>query len=85
MDGIKGDALALERIEHQLVGGPEVGFGIGIGAKPVLIADQDKEVVRMAAQEGERSDGSRHEAELIVAIYLFVGRLTQDGAVAVDE
>ena len=85
VDGIEGDALAFQYVEHEVLCGPEGVFGIAVCAKPVLIAHHHKKEVGVLTQETKGTDGSGHEAELLEAIYLFVSRLTKDSAVAVDE
>ena len=85
MDGIEGDTLAFQYVEHEVLRRPEGILRIAFRAKPILIADNNEEEVRMLTQETQGADGTRHKAELLEAVYLFVGRFLKDCPVAVDE
>ena len=83
--GIEIHAFAMQYVKHKLMGGQEVAFGIGFRPEAVLIGHHDKLIIGVLAQEAQCADGSRHEAELLEAVDLLVGRLHQNGSVAVYE
>ena len=75
----------MQYVKHKLMGGQEVAFGIGFRPEAVLIGHHDKLIIGVLAQEAQCADGSRHETELQEAVDLLVGRLHQNGSVAVYE
>ena len=78
-------ALAVQNLQHQVVGRPEVGFGVGGCAQSVLVRHHHEQVVGVVAQEAQGREDAGHEAELLERIYLLVLGFAQDGAVAVYE
>ncbi len=85
VDGVELHALALQDVEHQVLRGPEVGFGIRGSSQSVLIAHHHKQIVSVLAQETECRDATGQEVELLEAVDLLVLRFAENGAVAVDE
>ncbi len=85
MDGIERHAFTFQDIQHQIVRGPEVGFGIALRAQSVLVAHHHQFIIGVLAQETECRDYTGQKLELLVTVYLFVGGFHQDGAVAVYE
>ena len=80
----KVDVLAGERVEHEAVGGPEGVLGKARRAQPVLVADEHRfEVERHDLPQG--GDDVWQKGEFRERVNLLVGRLAQNGAVAVDE
>ena len=78
------DALALEHLQHEIVGTVEARARICLAAEAVLVAD-DHEFEPGIAQLQQRRDHAADETQLVVGVDLEVGRLLDQGAVAVDE
>ena len=78
-------AFALQRIEDEVMHGPEGILGECVGTQSVLIADHHELVVGMLSQEYQVTYGARHEFQFLEGVYLFVSRFLDDGAVAVNE
>ncbi len=80
----EGDALALKDLQHQIIGAIEAGARVAVAAEAILVGD-DHELVAGIPQLQQRRDHLRHEAQLLVGVDLEIGRLLDEGAVAVDE
>src|SRR5690606_29996293 len=81
---LEDDALAFQQLHQQAVRGLEVLARERRGAEAVLIADHHQPVAGVA-QPQQRRQHAGHEAQLVEAVDLEVGRLLDQGAVAVDE
>ena len=85
-DVVEGDALALERLQHFVVGRPESILGEGRGAEAVLVRDDDELEVQVFADKVEVAEDLGVELQLLQAIQLVIdGGLDDERAVAVDE
>ena len=82
-DFVKLHAFALQRIENEVLYGPEGVFRKGFGAQSVLIAHHDKLIVSMLAQESEAADSLGYKLQFLEGINLFVLGFTNQGAVTV--
>lgn len=78
------DALALEDLQHQIVGAVEGGLRIGVGPESVLIGD-DHELVSRIAQPQQCRHHVLHETDFLIGVDLEIGRLLDQGSVAIDE
>src|SRR5690606_8381660 len=78
------DALALEYLQHEVVGAVETLAWIGLAAQPVLVAD-DPELEAGVAQLQHGRDHAAHEAQLLVGVDLEIRGFLDQGAVAIDE
>ena len=78
-------ALSTENVEHKVVRRPEVGLGIRVGTKSVLVANHHQPVVRVLCKERQGANGTWHKLELAKGVNLLVLGFLQDGAVAVYE
>src|SRR3546814_5161261 len=74
----------LEHLQHRPVRAVERFARKALSAQPVLVAD-DHELVAGIAQPQQRRDHAGNEAQLVVRVDLVVGRLLDQGAVAVEE
>src|SRR3546814_232933 len=78
------DPLAFEHLQHEPVRAVERRPREALRPQPALVAD-DTELVAGIAQPQERRDHAGDEAQLVAGIDLVVGRLLDQGAVAVNE
>ena len=85
-DVVEGDALALERFQHFVVGRPESLLGERGSAEAVLVRDDDELEVQVFADKVEVAEDLGVELQLLQAIQLVIdGGLDDERAVAVDE
>ena len=84
-DVVERDTFAFERVENEVLDGPERVFRESVGAQAVLVADHHEFVVGMLSQENEVADSTGYEFQFFKSVDLFVGRFLNDGAVAVNE
>ncbi len=83
-DVVEGDALRLEHLQQQPLRTLEARRREGLGAEPVLVRHHHEPVAGVA-QAQQRGNDARQEAQLLEGVDLLVGRLLDQGAVAVDE
>ena len=84
-DVVKLHSLALQCVDDEVLYGPEGVFWKSLRSQTVLIGHHDEQVVRMLSEEDEVGDGTRHELQLLEAVYLLVLWLTDNRSVAVYE
>ncbi len=82
--GVELDALRREECANEVLRLAEGGLGERRRAEPVLVADQHEAVARLPQFEQGRDDTGQ-QSHLGHAVDLFVGRLFDQRAVAVDE
>ena len=80
---VEGDAFALQRLEDEVVDGPEGVFLEVIGAQTILVAHHHKLEIQLLADEGEVTDGTFRELQLLEAVDLLVGRFLDNRTVTV--
>ena len=78
------DALRAERIQHELVRHVECRLRKARAAEAILVRDH-RELEAGALRLAQGREHARHEADLLDGVDLFVGRLLDERAVAVDE
>ena len=78
-------SFSTEDVEHKVVRRPEVGLGIRVGTKSVLVAYHHKPVVRVLCKERQGANGTWHKLKLAEGVNLLVLGFLQDGAVAIYE
>src|SRR3546814_14498096 len=83
-DWAERDPLAFEHLQHEPVRAVERRPREALRTQSILITD-DHELIAGIAQPQERGDHAGDEAQLVAGIDLVVGRLLDQGAVAVDE
>ena len=82
--GVELDALRAERLEHELVRPSNAACGKLARAEAVLVGDHHELEAALCAWR-KRREHARHEADLLEAVDLLVGRLLDQRAVAIDE
>ena len=81
----KRDALALKRLQHQLMHGPEGVLGKSIGAQSVLIGHHHEFVVGLPTNHSQITKHALLETQLLESVYLFVGGFFYQRPVAINE
>ena len=82
---VEGDAFALQCLKDEIVDRPERILRKGICTQAILIADHHKLEVGVLADEVKVTEHALGELQFLKGVYLLVGRLLDEGAVAVDE
>ena len=85
MDGVEGNAFAPKRVEDEIVYRPEGLLWEGGCAQTVLIAHHNQLEVQVLADEAKVAEHTFDKLQFVEGIYLLVGRLFDEGAVAIDE
>jgi hypothetical protein len=83
-DRIEGDALRVEKMQHEFVHQLEVRLGEAFAADTILVGDHH-ELVARGLQRLQRREHVRHEAHFVEAIDLLVTDLFDQGAIAINE
>ena len=82
---VEGDALVLECLQDEVMYGPERLFRERWRAESVLVAHHDEAEVGVPVYETQVLEHPLGEPQFLEGVYLFVGRLSDEGAVAVYE
>ena len=82
---VEGDSLVLECLQDEVMYGPERLFWERWRAETVLVAHHDEAEVGVSAYEAQVLEHPLGESQFLEGVYLFVGRLSDESAVAVYE
>ena len=82
---VERHSFACQNLKHQVVRRPKISLGVAVGPQSILIRHHHEAIVGVLTDEAERTNDTGHEVEFLERVNLFVGRLLQNSAVAVDE